>query len=216
MPVRTPSNRYGKNVVGKFPSLKLGRMVCFESRLERDQIYLMEYDPEVASYEEQPLVIEYTVDDQRYKYFPDFKVVTAQGQHLLLECKPEKFVGTDKNQRKIAAARSWCARYDWEFRLITEQETRTGFRLANVMFLWQFARHSIPLDTKAHIYAVMNSPQPFSLDTLSRQVNPANPQAALVPLLHMLFHHELATPINEAKIVGNSPIYLPQRNKGRG
>ena len=48
MPVRTPSNRYGKNIVGKFPSLKLGRMVVFESRLEGDPVYLMEYDPKVV------------------------------------------------------------------------------------------------------------------------------------------------------------------------
>ena len=65
MPVRTPSHRYGRNVVGKFPSLKLGRMVCYESRLEREQIYLMEYDLEVVYYEEQPLLIEYLWEDSR-------------------------------------------------------------------------------------------------------------------------------------------------------
>ena len=209
MPVRTPSNRYGENVVGKFPSLKLGRMVFFESRIERDQIYLMEYDPEVVFYEEQPLLIEYIAAGKRYKYFPDFKVITSSGQHLLLECKADNFVGTDKNQRKIAAGKAWCATRNWEFRLITEQETRSGFRLKNVMFLWQFARHSIPLNTKARIYAVMNNHHALTLDELAMRVNPAKPQVAKIPILHLICHHQLVTPINEARISGNSPLYLP-------
>lgn len=212
MPVRTPSNRYGKNIVGKFPSLKLGRMVFFESRIERDQIYLMEYDPKVVFYEEQPLLIQYTTAGKRYKYFPDFKVVTASGQHLLLECKAERFVETDKNQRKIAAGKVWCATHNWQFRLITEQVTRAGFRLENVMLLWQFARHSIPLDTKAQIYNIMNNGQSLTLDALSSQVNPDNPRAAIVPILNMMFHHELSTPLDDARISGISPVYLPERN----
>jgi len=209
MPVRTPSNRHGKNIVGKFPSLKLGRMVSFESRLERDQIYLMEYDPEIVLYEEQPLVIEYTCSGKRYKYYPDFKVVTSRGQHLLIECKAEKYVNKDSNQRKFAAGKSWCAKHNWEFRLITEQVIRSGFRLENVMLLWQFARYNIPLDIKARIYAIMNNHQPLMLDELTARVNPANPHTAKVPILHLLFHQELATLIDETRISGNSPIYLP-------
>ena len=215
MPVRTPSNRYDRNVVGKFPSLKLRRMVCYESRLEREQIYLMEYDPEVVYYEEQPLLIEYLWEGSRFKYYPDFKVVTAGGQQLLLECKAAEFVNTDKNRRKIAAGRRWCARRGWEFRLITERETRAGFRLENVMFLWQFARYNISLDTKVRIYSVMNTHHHLTLDALSRQIDPSNPRAAIVPILHMLFHHELSTLIDEVKISGSSPIYLPKRNGRR-
>ena len=209
MPVRTPSNRYDRNVVGKFPSLKLRRMVCYESRLEREQIYLMEYDLEVVYYEEQPLLIEYLWEDSRYKYYPDFKVVTAGGQQLLLECKAAEFVNTDKNRRKIAAGRRWCAHRGWEFRLITEQETRAGFRLENVMFLWQFARHSVSLETRARIYAVMNSRPGLTLAELAALVSPVAPQTARVPIFHLLFHHELVTPVDEARISDNSPLYLP-------
>ena len=214
MPVRTPSNRYGKNIVGKFPSLKLGRMVSFESRIERDQIYLMEYDPDIVLYEEQPLVIEYTCAGKRYKYYPDFKVVTSRGQHLLLECKAEKYVNKDSNQRKFAAGKSWCAKHNWEFRLITEQVIRAGFRLENVMLLWQFARHNISWETRTRILAVMNSHQPLALDALSGQVDPANPRATIVSILNMIFHHELSTLIDDTKISDNSLVYLSNQNGG--
>lgn len=213
MPVRTPSNRYGRHVVGKFPSLKLDRMVGYESRLEQEQIYLMEYDPAVVFYEEQPLLIEYTVAGTHYKYFPDFRVVTTDGQQLLLECKAEEFVGMDNNLRKIEAGQSWCARRRWEFRLITERETRAGFRLENVMLLWQFARYRIAPDTRARLYAVMNCQPMLTLAELAARVSPADPPMARIPILHLLFHHELATPVDEARITGNSPIYLPHSRK---
>ncbi len=65
MPVRQVSNR-GGNVIGKFPSIKMGRMIAFESLLERDFIYLLDYDPAVEWFEEQPLTIEYMSDDQGF------------------------------------------------------------------------------------------------------------------------------------------------------
>lgn len=117
MPVRNPSNRYGRNIVGRFPSLKLGRMVAFESRIEQDQIYLMEYDQNIVFYEEQPLTIEYRFENKLYKYTPDFQVVDANDRYTLVECKPQKFVVTDKNQRKFDAGKLWCTSRNWELRV---------------------------------------------------------------------------------------------------
>ena len=63
MPVRKVSNR-GGNAIGRFPSTKMGRMIAFESLLERDFIYLLDYDPTVDWFEEQPLSIEYQHEAQ--------------------------------------------------------------------------------------------------------------------------------------------------------
>ena len=103
MPVRKVSNR-GGNVVGRFPSLKMGRMIAFESLLERDFIYLLDYNARVEWFEEQPLMIEYVEADRPLHYTPDFQVLEA-GQCVLVECKPESFVESVDNQRKFAAAR---------------------------------------------------------------------------------------------------------------
>ena len=77
------------------------------------------------------------------------------------------------------------------------------------MFLWQFARHRVSLETRARIYAVMNSRAGLTLAELAALVSPAAPQTAKVPIFYLLFHHELLTPVDEARIGGNSPLYLP-------
>ncbi|MBN1220301.1 MAG: TnsA endonuclease N-terminal domain-containing protein [Anaerolineae bacterium] len=210
MPVRNPSNRYGRNIVGKFPSLKLGRMVVFESRIEQDQIYLMEYDQNVVFYEEQPFTIEYQYEGRLYKYTPDFRVVEVSGRHTLVECKPQRFINKDDNQRRFEAGQQWCAGHSWEFRVVTDQDARVGFRLENIKMLWQFARYKVSPDMKARIYAALNTDNVLTLDGLAARIDPNNPRSAVVPIFHLLFHHELETLIVEAKITGNSPIYLPQ------
>ena len=106
MPVRNVSNR-GGNVIGKFPSLKMQRMIAFESLLERDFIYLLDYDTAVTWFEEQPLTIEYQHEGKLLHYTPDFHLV-EHGQHVLVECKPEHFVNTTDNSRKFAVAQAWC------------------------------------------------------------------------------------------------------------
>ncbi|MGQ4648881.1 hypothetical protein [Lyngbya aestuarii] len=61
---RKITNAGNRKVIGKFPSLKMNAVIWWESQLERDYIYLLEIDPEVLSYGEQPLTISYT--DKRY------------------------------------------------------------------------------------------------------------------------------------------------------
>ena len=74
MPVRNVTNR-GGNVIGRFPSLKMQRMIAFESLLERDFIYLLDYDAAVTWFEEQPLTIEYEHEGKLLHYTPDFHLV---------------------------------------------------------------------------------------------------------------------------------------------
>ncbi|MCX6056896.1 MAG: TnsA endonuclease N-terminal domain-containing protein [Chloroflexi bacterium] len=105
MPVRKVSN-HSRNVIGRFPFAKMGRMIAFESLLERDFIYLLEYDPSVKWFEEQPLSIKYLQEGKQFQYTPDFHLL-ENGQHVLVECKPQRFVETEENRHKFAVARVW-------------------------------------------------------------------------------------------------------------
>ena len=105
MSVRKVSNR-GGNIIGRFPSLKLGRMVAFESLIERDFIYLLDFESDVTWFAEQPLTIPYQHKGKTRSYTPDFHVI-RDNQNILVECKPQKFISKDDNQRKFAAAQVW-------------------------------------------------------------------------------------------------------------
>jgi len=71
LPVRKiPKNYLG--VTGGFSSRKNGRMLGFESLLEKDFFILLEYDDEVLSFEEQPVRI--PLGGKAKSYVPDVVV----------------------------------------------------------------------------------------------------------------------------------------------
>jgi hypothetical protein len=190
MPVRKVSNR-GGNIVGRFPSLKMGRMIAFESLLERDFIYLLDYDVRVERFEEQPLTIEYRQEGELRHYTPDFQLLESR-QSVLVECKPEHFVDTEENRRKFVAARAWCEDRGWEFRVVTEQEVRAGCRLPNIKQLTLYARLTIDPATRHQIdRALHDLSTPLTLHAFAQRLDPVEPNRIMACLLHLAFHHQL-------------------------
>src|SRR5215216_2118746 len=81
-----------RRVVGKFPSVKPRRkLVHWESQLERDFYYLLEIDPNVVSFREQPLRIEYILNGKLHYYTPDVLVERKQ-KIQIVEVKPKSKV----------------------------------------------------------------------------------------------------------------------------
>lgn len=74
MPVRALKNSY-RNVTGLFFSRKLGRLVQFDSMLERDFILLLDMHTAVGSFAEQPMKVDW-LDREGVSqvYVPDFLI----------------------------------------------------------------------------------------------------------------------------------------------
>lgn len=213
MPVRKVSNR-GGNIIGRVPSIKMGRMIAFESLIERDLIHILDFEQDVEWFAEQPLTIAYQQKGKTRKYTPDFHVV-RHGQNILVECKPEKRAHSDENQRKFAAAQSWCDAEGWIFQVITDTQLRSGYRLQNVKLMTQFARHAIEPGIQRRVRAFLSiAPSPVTVADVIVQVVADKPQVAIIPVLYMAFHHELWLPLDDAPISVNTPIALASALKG--
>lgn len=209
MPVRRVTH-HGGNIIGKFPSLKMGRMIGFESSLERDYVYMLDFDADILSFAEQPLTIEYPHDSKVLHYTPDFHVLYTDRRNMLIECKPSHLVKSDDNQRKFRAAREWCAEHGWGFRIVTDTQLRTGYRLANIKSLTSYARHVIPPHIQGRLYASFESTSaPRTVGDAARFLVPQNPVTALAWIWHLVFHHQIAVPLDAALLSPQSPITLP-------
>lgn len=214
MPVRKVSNR-GGNIIGHFPSLKMGRMIDYESLIERDFIYLLEFEQDVIWYAEQPLTISYQHNEKELSYTPDFHVLWG-GRDVLVECKPQEFAESDRNQLKFKAAQAWCAARGWTFRVITDVQLRSGYRLHNIKLLTQFARYHVETEVKSYICTFLTTAlSPVTIADVMISVAPREPQSVMIPILHMAFHHELVLPLDDAPISVESLVGLPPaRGKG--
>ena len=116
----------------------------YESTLERDFLYLLDFDLNVDRYETQPLTIEYVGNDGRvHPYTPDVfvqyrrDIVPASSlPHLLVEIKyRDEYRGRFRELRqRFRAARLYAKERGWRFVVLTEREIRTPY-LENARFL---------------------------------------------------------------------------------
>src|SRR5437588_206487 len=97
---RNISNKGSRKIIGKFPSLLMGLVVKWESKLERDFIYLLEFDSDVISYREQPIRIIYFLDGKSCRYTPDFLVV-RKNKRQIIEVKPKDKIFRGDNRLRF-------------------------------------------------------------------------------------------------------------------
>ncbi len=130
------------STMGRFPSLKSDRTIHWESQLERDLVLLLEFDPSVLEYREQPLTIQVDLADRVARYTPDFLVRKAHGFHVI-EVKPSKFASEPAWQDLFARAAAYFAAEGAQYEVLTEHEIRRQPRLSNASLLFRYQR--IPL-----------------------------------------------------------------------
>lgn len=127
---------------GLVQSKKTQTALRFESTLERDFIYLLEFDPSVDFYIDQPFTIYYfDINKKKRKYTPDFLVqyIDKNKKSEVIEIKYKKNLDANSLQLKpkFDAARNFCKLNNLNFRVITDNEIRNNdsIYLKNVIFI---------------------------------------------------------------------------------
>ena len=210
MPVRKVHHG-NRNIIGNFASIKMKRLVEFESTIERDYLYMLDYQPSVISFEEQPFTIDYTYEGKTARYTPDFLVSTTETS-VLVDCKPTKSTDQVDNQRKFQAARDWCEKNCLRFEVVTDDHLRIGHELRNVKLLTQFARHAVNATSKASVRDhLMQNQGTLPIASLTELVSPSSPNSVLVVLFHMAFHHTIDIEMTVRPISHGSLVSLHQK-----
>ncbi len=201
---------HGNNIIGNFAGLK-AESVPYESTIEKDFMYVLEYDAHVLTYESQPLFILGTTDDgMPHVYTPDFQVILTTGR-LIAECKPAKEVGSDDTKRQCTLGRQWAASHDHRFLLVTDEDLRTGHRLNNLKILWKYSRFPVPpAVTKRCIVALTAHPEGISFLALASELAAGTtaPLAQSPTLYALLFQHVLVTDLTQP-LGPASLLFLP-------
>lgn len=184
-------------------------MVGYQSLIELDFIYLLDFDVAVTSYAEQPLNLHYKDGSKQRRYTPDFSF-TRNGQTYLVECKHHEFTQPEKNRLRWTATHRWCHDRGAVFAVVTEEMIRAGHRLENVKLLTDYARYAVDEGTKIAILRAATTAKSLTVAELMTAVSPLQPQDAITPILHMVYHRLLFIPLDEAAITVNSPVMLGQ------
>jgi hypothetical protein len=146
---RDITNKGSKKIIGKFPSYLMGIIVMWESKLERDFLYLLEFDLDVLSYTGQPMRILYSCAGKVRRYTPDFLVVRKHKRQII-EVKPLNRVSKGDNEQRFRIISQVCRTHGYEFKIVTDANIRVQPRLDNIKLLWKYAR--TPFHPQHQIY----------------------------------------------------------------
>ncbi|WP_158610218.1 TnsA endonuclease N-terminal domain-containing protein [Herminiimonas sp. KBW02] len=135
---REPVGRSFGSVRGKFPSQKMGRMIHWESQLERDAVYLFEFSPGVLAYREQPFKTYYTLAGKTRRYTPDFELTLANEELLLIEVKPMEKLQDIEEQRRFECIFEHFSAHGKSFRVLTEIQIRQSDLLDNLRMMMRY------------------------------------------------------------------------------
>ena len=150
MPARKPRRSY-ISVTGWHSSYKTGEGRWYESLLERDNMFLLDFDDAVETYEEQPVSLTYTgTDGRNHKYTPDVKEIyvgakrKGAAKFALVEVKTTEDLKRKRKEysRRFSVAREYAKTEGGIFRVRTELDIR-GPRLCNLVFLRQLHTQSL-------------------------------------------------------------------------
>lgn len=175
MPTRRIPKNY-RNVTGVLASGKTDAPAQFESTLERDFYTVLEFAPEVAYYEVQPVSIAWHDGHRSRRYTPDVLVDYREDLQpprptMLCEVKyrSELRERWPELRPKFRSGVRYARRNGMRFKIITEVEIRTTY-LANAKFLLPFRRAASDADHAAMLLDAMHE---------LRQATPATLLAAV-------------------------------------
>jgi hypothetical protein len=118
LPVRRFTSRKGqRHLSGLWWSATTGGHVGFESRLERDDVLHLDFDPSVVGIASQPFWLHWTAEAGKpVSHTPDFFARRTDGSAVVVDCRPvERRRPRDVAKFEVTARA--CALAGWEYRL---------------------------------------------------------------------------------------------------
>ncbi|QED46009.1 TnsA endonuclease N-terminal domain-containing protein [Cytobacillus dafuensis] len=193
-PKRKVDNKQSKYIhhnIGSFHSNKMGRAVYYESLWgECLFYYILELDPNVIRYYEQPVqvpIFHYDKDGQldSWIHIPDVLIFRQGEKPILAQVKVETPV---EKIDKVIELRclEFCKKQDWKYQTIVTKEIPEVVK-KNLMFIWNFKKERshysglIPL-----IQEVMNKNQEVTVRALANSINGTDYRFVIPAIYYMI------------------------------
>lgn len=189
---RKPKKTF-RSVTGYFPSKKNGRSVFFESLLEKTLFLTLEFDNTVIRYLEQPVKIEYKVNNKIRPYHPDCLIDYHTSKSKLVEVKYtiDLIEKKDNLEIKLEQGKIYADANDLIFDVYDETQLDSMIK-KNMEFLYSFAFLPSELQKENSIIELLVKHNELQIvELLELLSNNKYEQAKLLPYIWKLAFEEV-------------------------
>jgi hypothetical protein len=127
---------------GKYPSWKMGRMLQWESANELNAFRLLDCDPQVRTFTEQPCEIRYMQDGVVRRHFPDI-LVEINGSKELWEVKSESEALRTEIASRTELLTEYLPMWGYTYRVVLGHHLARQPNLRNADRLLRFGRDPV-------------------------------------------------------------------------
>jgi hypothetical protein len=200
-PVRSfPSYRGQRNFPGYWWSVKTREHVGFESWLERDQMMLLDFAPEVVAFSAQPFWLSWTAVDQLRRHAPDMFVRLHDGTAVVVDVRADDRIPESDAEVFEATARA-CWSVGWSYRRVGEVPS---VLVANVRWLAGY-RHPRCLNDAVADCLLQVFASPIELAAGAGQ---AGDSIAVLPtLFHLMWSQRLQADLRTTPLSGDTKVW---------
>lgn len=118
------------------------RMLHWESVNELNAFRLLDCDPDVAKFGEQPCEIEYVIDGVKRVHYPDILVTTTEGEEIW-EVKPQSNALEPGVLQRTALLSRLLPWWGYTYRMVLAEDLGRQPRLSNASVILRFGRNAI-------------------------------------------------------------------------
>lgn len=203
MKVRNISNSNRQKNIGKFASDKMQKIIEWESPLERDYIYLLEFDDLTEYYQEQPLRILASINQKSYSYTPDFLVIRSERKYIV-EVKPYDFLDEYNTKLKALIGQAYAEKEGLIFKIVTDKDIYEGSFLYNIKLLHRYKRVYTPLPIVHKISRIIDAENSITLEELGEKLGLSSYD--YLPIIYNLLYRkilisDLQVPLNKNNMI---------------
>lgn len=213
MGFRKITNKGGaRKFIGKFPSYVHKKIIRSESRLERDFLYLIEWDYlDVLDIAEQACRIYYLHEGKRRRFTVDF-LVKRKHKNQIIEIKYSGQARKLKYLVAFRAARALAKLEGYEFKIYTEITIRRQPRLNNIKLLIYYQRTAIHPQHQVLCQEFFTQRTEASLKELMEFFEANGVEK---PVVYALLRWGVISFDIDAPLIPEARVYLPSSDVGK-
>ena len=164
----------------------------------------LDFNPATVAVVSQPFILHTANSKNSFEHIPDFLVVSATEEIMVIDVKPKKFVATAENVRKFEATAAACELVGWDYAV--QSEPNRSF-LENLRWLAGYRRRFPTVDLYAEKLIKTCEKEPLPLQDLVSRVGP--PILVRPILFHLLWHRLLEINMH-AQLNNKTLVNLPK------
>jgi len=177
------------------------RMLQWESPHELNAFRLLDANPAVGRFEEQPLVVNYVLDGIQHDHYPDVRVM-VDGAQELWEVKTRADALDPETTRRTKLMTKGLPTFGYRYRMVIAEDLASAPRLTNALTLLQSGRADISIVERERLRRLLAQIQQVTWgDILDGALGARSKASACRLMLEGALRFDMGTRLKESTVI---------------